>query len=235
MLVWLVAVWTSVAVAADCPAPTSQIDISTMLARAEVSYRDLDSDGFHSHLDSAMLDLPCLADVLTTDTAATIHRVQAVAMYGRGNSGATITAFASANAVDPEGGLPDDLVPDGHELQVLSRSLLNSDTTRLDLPAARTRIVIDGETTRVWPTERPVIAQIVSAEYNAPCCSELPGSPLPHPPCCTASPETRARSFAMVMFLKTGREKTYRAAKRAPTHSPARRLWAQCSLAVCSR
>lgn len=179
MLVWLVAALSSVAFAVDCPAPTSQIDISAMLERAELSYRDLDSDGFYTHLDSAMLDLPCLSDVLTTESAAHLHRVQAVASYGRGNNAGTISAFAAANAVDPLGGLPDDLVPDGHELEVLSRSLLNSDTIRLDPPAARTQLVIDGQTTRVLPTERPVVAQIVSADAVTTTVYLQPGEPFP--------------------------------------------------------
>lgn len=179
MLVWLLATWTSVAVAADCPVPTTQIDLDAMLERAEVSYRDLDSDGFYANLDSAMLDLPCLSDVLTTTTAAHIHRVQAVLLYGQGNSGGTISAFAAANAVDPAGTLAPDLVPEGHELGVLSRSSLPSETIRLDPPASNTRIVIDGETTRVLPTQRPVIAQIVSDNAVTTSIYLQPGDPFP--------------------------------------------------------
>jgi hypothetical protein len=179
MIVWLGAAWISAAFAADCPAPTAQIDITEMLERAQVSYRELDSDGFYTHLDSAMLDLPCLADVLSTHTVADIHRIQAVALYGKGNSGGTITAFAAANAIDPQGGLSNDLVPDGHELLVLSRTLLNSDTVRLDPPASNTRLLIDGETTRFFPIERPVLAQVVRANTVTTTVYLLPGDSFP--------------------------------------------------------
>ena len=113
--------------AADCPESLTRDALSQRLDRATASYRDLDSDGFFVAMASVEADLPCTDSVLLPSEVARLHRLWGVTLYSRDGVLTAMPAFQAANRVDPEGSLPSDLVPEGHELWQLSRQIGRGD------------------------------------------------------------------------------------------------------------
>jgi len=148
--------------AADCPESLTRDALSQRLDRATASYRDLDSDGFFVAMASVEADLPCTDSVLLPSEVARLHRLWGVTLYSRDGVLTAMPAFQAANRVDPEGSLPSDLVPEGHELWQLSRQIGRGESVRLPPAAPRTDLYIDGAITRDRPLEEPVVVQIVT-------------------------------------------------------------------------
>lgn len=165
---------------APCPTAVPSTGWSATLGAAEEAYRAFDAERFDDTLDTAALDLRCLADVVSTGDAARYHVLSGLRQYTRARIGEAVQEFAAARAADPSFVVDETLVPIGHELRSLIPGEVTGPTAAVPPPAEGVTLAFDGTPAIERPVDRPVIVQIVSAS-GAPSETTylLPGDPMP--------------------------------------------------------
>ncbi len=164
-----------------CVRASSDAALAERLRAAEQAYVDLDPEGFARAIDEATLLLPCVADRVSTETAAQLHRMMALQAFARGDDAATEAALAAARALSPAYRFPDALLPPDHALRTAYEALDAAPGERWRPPQpTRGTLAFDGVGTPLRPLDRPTVAQWLDPDGRAlETAWVAPAGPLP--------------------------------------------------------
>lgn len=197
-------------VAAACPEPVAAAALADAVAGAELAFVRLDGADFRVRVDAAEAALACLAEPLTPEVAARVHRLFGLSAFVERDAVGARRAFASARRADPTLPSPGAGLPDGHPVRALwaeadAASCPGEDGRadrwdgRVDTPACRPGVAQWGDPVRVtaWvdvgdplPAPRPAPASAApSSEPVVAVIQPIPASPPPSPE--GASPPSR--------------------------------------------
>lgn len=177
----IVALLAPAAASAACLRASSDAALAERLHAAEQAYVDLDPEGFARALDEATLLLPCVADRLTTETAAQFHRMVALQAFARGDDTATEASLAAARSLDPTYRFPDALLPPDHALRRTYEAIAPTPGARWRPPQpTQGSLAFDGVDTPLRPLDRPTVAQWLDPDGQALKTAWVtPAAPLP--------------------------------------------------------
>ncbi len=180
-LVWMA--WAATALAADCPSPVSEAELSTTLDRAEAAFADLDPAAFGAAMDDTSFQLPCIRQPATPGQAARLHRLTGLRWFIVGKEGEAFAAFRSAATLQPEYRFPETLVPPGHAArEVFERAWGNPGEVGYLPEPLEGSVLLDGTTASERPLERPVWFQLVRDDAVIDSSYVLPSDAWPSYP-----------------------------------------------------
>ncbi|MDP6931980.1 MAG: hypothetical protein QGG40_03650 [Myxococcota bacterium] len=172
-MLWILAGMSQVlAGTLTCPTPYDNPALATRLHEAEQAFGTLDLEGFDRARDDASVMLPCLGEVIEPGVAASFHRLRGIAWYLAGDGSNAERSFAASRALDPDLGLPLELVPAGHAMREVFDAVALDNPTWEPLPAPRTaRVYLDGREgprrSRTWPSIIQVVDEDGSLQQTA--------------------------------------------------------------------
>jgi hypothetical protein len=149
---------------------------------ALTAWRAVNLNAFDKAVGLLDANIPCVGERLTPRLAADVHRVQALAAFGREDPLSTRLAFAAARRIEPATGLSNEIAPPGHPLRAAFEAI-NPATTRFeDLPnLGDFTIHLDGAPGHRRPTDLPTLFQLVPPEGQPSTTYLWPSDPLPIP------------------------------------------------------
>lgn len=148
------------ALAAPCVAPSTALDLLSAIGSSETAFVAMDLERFEASRSSAEALLGCLSEPLYPPDAAAWHRLEATAAFIRADDAATIAAYRSSFALQPDYLLPERVAPPGHPLRAwfdAARVLPPSPSVAFaDLDVA---LYVDGTRATSYPADRPFVLQ----------------------------------------------------------------------------
>ncbi len=174
----LLLLWISLA-AAECPEPTSRLDLERALARLDKAFAEIDTESLRQAQAQVDAVIPCLQEELDPSLSASLHRGRALFELDANNRAAAEQAFSAARAIEPSHQLRADIATDTVLQVYLARDPANGRTAPLPL-AAQGRVELDGSPADKRPLERPVVFQHIDDKGAIQTTAYLlPGEPLP--------------------------------------------------------
>jgi len=149
-------------IGSDAHACATSEELSDILQTAGQAYIDFDGDGFKDAMMETSLMLPCVSEPLTPATALQLHRLRGVQKFGARDSEQAAEAVIAAWRLEPQGLLPETLIPPGHALREMIPSSGHGvpEATKA-LGALEGRVWFDGAASDHRPTTRATVAQVV--------------------------------------------------------------------------
>lgn len=144
---------------AECLTRSRDADLRARLVAAERAYESLDDEGFFRNIEESRLLLPCLSEVISPETAAQIHRLEALRHFVQGEARQTTDALRAARAVAPTYVWDDALLPPDHAIRREYDALGDAPGPTTGLRRGRGNVAVDGATTWRLPTTRPTVLQ----------------------------------------------------------------------------
>ena len=148
------------AFAGPCLAPATAIDLVSAIGSAETSFVAMDLEKFETSRSTAETLLGCLGEPLYPPDAAAWHRLEATAAFIKSDDAATIAAYRSSFALQPDYALPERVAPTGHPLRAwfdAARVLPPSPT--VDFADLDVALYVDGTRATSHPVDRPFVLQ----------------------------------------------------------------------------
>ncbi len=174
----LLLLWIGLA-AAECPNPSSRLDLERALLRLDKAFAEIDTDALREAQAQIDVAIPCLQEELDPALSASLHRGRALFELDANNRAAAEQAFSAARALEPSHQLRTDIATDTVLQVYLARDPASGRTAPLPL-AAQGRIELDGSPTDKRPLERPVVFQHIDEKGGVQTTAYLlPGEPLP--------------------------------------------------------
>lgn len=153
--------WSSSAFAANCPAPVSIESLGQLLTDAEDAYKRMD-DAFPEVAQKVVDALPCMEDIIPTDTAARLHRELGLQELFAQRKDRAQQAFAASRTIQTYYVFPEDFIPPEHPARVAFEALSTESTATIPLPSPKEGgIRLDGEINLNRPTSWPTLFQQV--------------------------------------------------------------------------
>lgn len=163
----VIALWVSVASAQDCAEAVSVESLSAKIDEAMLAFASMDEDGFLSNAAQVRGDVSCLKVVIPTAKAASLHRMNGLEAFVKGDTQAAEDAFAAALALEPEYALSAKLAPKGGKLDLLYQAAkVRARQPKLfSLPSGYTAWV-DGIAAPARDDAFPVVLQVGKSPTN---------------------------------------------------------------------
>lgn len=150
------------ALAAEPPCRTTWAELSPTLDGIDAAW-GFSADTFRAGMTVLEAQLPCLAEALTPERAARVHRAEGLEAFVDRDLDRAREAFAAAKAADPAYTFPVTMVPMGNPVRTLyDASTSGGATVPLPPPASGT-VRLDGVVTRARPVDRATLFQLERA------------------------------------------------------------------------
>jgi hypothetical protein len=145
---------------ADCPADAAQVRAD--VDAAYEAYLAFDIPGFTAGEQVVRADLACVTEALSPDTAARIHRNEALAAVLDKDSARMVSALRGMRAADPDFVLSADVAPSGSDIRTLfdaSAAFGTGTATPVTQPGVA--VTVDGHPKQTSiPNERAALVQV---------------------------------------------------------------------------
>ncbi len=138
-----------------CPATVGTVEVD--VGAVETAWVQLDRTLLTRAAMEATADAACLGEPLPISVLARFHRAQAFAAFVAGDEVRVLAALGALKAVDPELGLPPELVSVGHPLHALYARAEPGASASVPSPASG-RLVFDGRPGTARPVSRATVA-----------------------------------------------------------------------------
>jgi hypothetical protein len=166
--------------AEDCAEPVPMHRLVSGLEQAEQRYAALEAESFADAVDLLVLDLPCVDSVVPAPLVARYHVVMGLRWVVQGEETRARASFASARAAEPALDIPEELLPQGHEVRGWVLAAQPGAGRPVPEPLAG-QLLFDGHPGIRRPEERPAVLQLVD-ETGALLATRylMPEDELPH-------------------------------------------------------
>ncbi|MFH1466883.1 MAG: hypothetical protein ABIO70_21040 [Pseudomonadota bacterium] len=166
---------------AACEAPTTTLQVQTLVEQAEATYTALDVPGFQAATDAIVADLACLHEPVPRYLAASVHRMVGLRAFIDRQPERSTRAFAAARSIEPAYSFPETLVPAGNPvLSTYAAIPVESGGMAALTAPADGHYLLDGRPGTERSTAWPVIFQQVDGQGQVLATSYLwQGEPLP--------------------------------------------------------
>lgn len=154
--------FASLTLAADCPAPTSLLDLERRLGKLEQAFMEIDPEALRAASAASRATLGCLGQQAPAPLVARLHRAFALVALDANNLALAGQSFASARSIEPNFVLPSTIATQTVSEVYLSEAVGRGATEALR-PARSATVIIDGATSDVRALERPVIFQLLAS------------------------------------------------------------------------
>ncbi len=159
---------TALAQQAPCAFTARASEVRDKLDEAETAYKNVDVDGFANAMDEVHVMLPCVADRVTVEEAARLHRMVGIQTFANGREREAKAALTAAARTEPTWRVPPDLLPASHPLTLIYNGVQPGPDPRVEVPRAIDGpIRFDGVQEVGRPSERPTLFQLLDADGDA--------------------------------------------------------------------
>lgn len=146
--------------AADCTFRTSRDELGVALTAAEAAYVTLDVAEFQRATTDVDFVVPCLDALVSTDLAASLHRIRGLGRFADGDPDGALVALRAARVLQPDYVFPEEVLPPGFELRTLYEELDPTPGEGRKLPKPRGgSLVFDGRDGRFRPDDTDALYQ----------------------------------------------------------------------------
>jgi hypothetical protein len=139
----------------------SRAELDTAVDETEAAWKNVDDTAFRDGLNTvAGVLLPCMGDAVTPDTAARVHLLMALHLFGNGDQDNALASARAARAAAPSFVPGPDLVPAEHPLHVVwDEAPPDQKAHQVPEPKAGS-VAFDGVQTRQRVADRASIVQL---------------------------------------------------------------------------
>jgi hypothetical protein len=145
---------------AACDAPITNAQVQASVKSAETAFARVDIDRFLAATDTLQVQVPCVAEPLTPELSAAVHRMYGLRMWVARQPDRAQLAFAAARRIDGAYKFPTTMVPASHPvLKDWSARAATTPTEAVPSPV-QGWVRFDGARSLDRPVELPTIAQL---------------------------------------------------------------------------